>query len=69
LQKVVQAVGRVIRSTEDSGVVHLMDDRFGQAAVRRLFPRWWRVAVWPPTAGTAPGQPMQVRFFPVRLAS
>ena len=28
LQKVVQAAGRVIRTPQDSGVVHLMDDRF-----------------------------------------
>jgi len=43
LQKVVQAAGRVIRTTEDAGVVHLMDDRFGKAEVRRLLPGWWEV--------------------------
>lgn len=31
LQKVVQAAGRVIRTTEDQGVVYLLDDRYGQA--------------------------------------
>lgn len=39
--KVVQAAGRVIRSPEDKGVVILMDDRFAQAKVRALLPRWW----------------------------
>ena len=43
LQKVVQAAGRVIRTQQDSGVVYLMDDRFSQAAVRRLLPTWWEV--------------------------
>jgi DNA excision repair protein ERCC-2 len=43
LQKVVQAAGRVIRSTEDSGVVHLLDDRYQRAEIRALLPRWWRV--------------------------
>ncbi|CAD5106397.1 ATP-dependent DNA helicase [Zestomonas carbonaria] len=42
LQKVVQAAGRVIRTTEDSGVVYLLDARFGRAEVRRLLPGWWR---------------------------
>ncbi|PJI97897.1 Rad3-related DNA helicase [Acidovorax sp. 69] len=42
LQKVVQAAGRVIRTPSDEGVVHLMDDRFGQAQVQALLPAWWR---------------------------
>jgi Rad3-related DNA helicase len=42
LQKVVQAAGRVIRSPQDRGVLHLMDDRYGQARIRALLPRWWR---------------------------
>ncbi len=41
VQKVVQAAGRVIRTTEDRGVVHLLDDRFATATVRRLLPAWW----------------------------
>lgn len=41
LQKVVQAAGRVIRTTEDRGVVHLIDDRFARAEVQRLLPAWW----------------------------
>jgi DNA excision repair protein ERCC-2 len=43
LQKVVQAAGRVIRTTEDRGAVYLMDERFAQHNVRRLLPRWWQV--------------------------
>ncbi|MDM4766588.1 helicase C-terminal domain-containing protein [Pelomonas sp. SE-A7] len=41
LQKVVQAAGRVIRTTEDQGVVVLLDDRFARREVRALLPRWW----------------------------
>ncbi|WP_068829452.1 ATP-dependent DNA helicase [Pseudomonas sp. BMS12] len=43
LQKVVQAAGRVIRTTQDEGVVYLLDDRFTQNAVRQLLPGWWKV--------------------------
>ena len=43
LQKVVQAAGRVIRTTTDAGVVFLIDDRFRRAEVRRLLPAWWHV--------------------------
>ncbi|KJH82092.1 ATP-dependent DNA helicase [Stutzerimonas stutzeri] len=41
LQKVVQAAGRVIRTTEDAGTLHLIDDRFARSQVRRLLPGWW----------------------------
>ncbi len=41
--KVVQAAGRVIRGPEDRGVVVLMDDRFSQARIRALLPRWWQL--------------------------
>ena len=41
LQKVVQAAGRVIRTETDVGVLHLIDDRFRRAEVRRLLPTWW----------------------------
>ena len=41
LQKVVQAAGRVIRTPSDRGVIHLIDDRFQRAEVKRLLPRWW----------------------------
>ena len=43
LQKVVQAAGRVIRTTQDRGAVYLMDERFAQHNVRQLLPRWWRI--------------------------
>ena len=43
VQKVVQAAGRVIRTTSDSGVVYLMDDRFNRPDVLALLPRWWHV--------------------------
>jgi Rad3-related DNA helicase len=43
MQKVVQAAGRVIRTEQDRGVVYLIDDRFDQAQVRDLLPRWWQV--------------------------
>lgn len=43
LQKVVQAAGRVIRTTADSGCIHLIDDRFSQPQVRQLLPDWWQV--------------------------
>ncbi|MGH8848982.1 MAG: ATP-dependent DNA helicase, partial [Polaromonas sp.] len=44
LQKVVQAAGRVIRTTSDRGVVYLIDDRFTRPEVQALLPRWWRVS-------------------------
>jgi Rad3-related DNA helicase len=41
VQKVVQAAGRVIRGVQDQGVVVLIDDRFAEAKVQALLPRWW----------------------------
>ena len=41
LQKVVQAAGRVIRTTTDEGVLHLLDDRYQRRDIRALLPRWW----------------------------
>ena len=43
IQKVVQAAGRVIRTTQDQGVIFLMDDRFARPEVKRLLPAWWQV--------------------------
>jgi DNA excision repair protein ERCC-2 len=43
LQKVVQAAGRVIRTTTDVGSLHLLDDRFARPEVLALLPAWWRV--------------------------
>ena len=42
MNKVLQAVGRVIRTSEDTGVAALLDDRFLQGSYRSLFPREWR---------------------------
>jgi len=41
LRKVVQAAGRVIRTEQDRGVLHLMDDRFARAEIAALLPQWW----------------------------
>ena len=43
IQKVVQAAGRVIRTTQDQGAIFLMDDRFARPEVKRLLPGWWHV--------------------------
>jgi DNA excision repair protein ERCC-2 len=42
MNRVLQAVGRVIRSDTDRGVVLLIDARFNEARYRRLFPAWWK---------------------------
>lgn len=39
--KVMQAAGRLIRTTEDEGVILLMDERFLYADTLRLFPKEW----------------------------
>ena len=41
LQKVVQAAGRVIRTAEDKGIIHLMDDRYSDYKIKKLLPKWW----------------------------
>lgn len=40
--KILQAAGRVIRSENDRGVAVLIDDRYRDPNVRRLFPSHWR---------------------------
>jgi DNA excision repair protein ERCC-2 len=42
MNRVLQAIGRVIRSETDRGVVVLIDARFNEARYRRLFPVWWK---------------------------
>ena len=42
MNRVLQAVGRVIRSDTDRGVVLLIDARFNETRYRRLFPAWWK---------------------------
>lgn len=41
MNKVNQAAGRVIRTSEDTGVVALLDERFLNNDYQRLFPREW----------------------------
>ncbi len=41
MQKVAQAVGRVIRTETDRGAALLLDDRYRQSAYRRLCPPHW----------------------------
>ncbi len=43
MQRVLQAVGRLIRSERDRGVVLLVDQRFNEARTRKLLPAWWPV--------------------------
>lgn len=41
MNKVLQAVGRVIRTETDKGVILLIDDRFGSRNYIQLFPKEW----------------------------
>lgn len=41
INKVLQAAGRVIRTTEDQGVILLLDERFLQSDYQSLYPREW----------------------------
>lgn len=43
MQKVAQAVGRVIRTETDRGVAILLDDRYQQQGYRQLMPAHWQV--------------------------
>ena len=40
--KVLQAVGRVIRTEVDRGIVLLIDERFSQTSYKKLFPEEWK---------------------------
>jgi Rad3-related DNA helicase len=73
LQKVVQAAGRVIRTTSDRGTVVLIDDRFRRPEVRRLLPAWWNVQVGRRREAARAGEPAMAavparRAPPVRAA-
>ncbi len=48
MQKVDQAVGRVVRRLEDSGSALLIDPRYRQRQYRELLPPWWEYQQWPP---------------------
>ncbi|WP_105615641.1 ATP-dependent DNA helicase [Vallitalea okinawensis] len=41
MNKVLQAVGRVIRTEEDIGIGVLIDERYGQRMYQKLFPNEW----------------------------
>lgn len=41
IQKVIQAAGRVIRTTSDKGYVWLLDQRYTHSHIRALLPDWW----------------------------
>lgn len=43
MNKVLQAVGRVIRTEKDRGVVLLIDERFSRTAYKKLFPKEWKL--------------------------
>lgn len=43
MNKVLQAAGRVIRTTEDRGIILLLDERFLQREYQCLFPREWEM--------------------------
>lgn len=43
MQKVAQAVGRVIRTESDRGVAILLDERYRQGDYRALLPSFWQV--------------------------
>lgn len=43
IQKVIQAAGRVIRTTEDHGYLWLLDDRYQEAFIQSLLPEWWPI--------------------------
>jgi Rad3-related DNA helicase len=42
MNRVLQAAGRVIRRDDDRGIIVLMDDRYGEARYRQLFPEHWQ---------------------------
>lgn len=41
MNKVLQAAGRVIRTSEDVGMVALLDERFLERSYQKMFPREW----------------------------
>lgn len=47
MQKVGQALGRVIRRVEDTGSALLIDPRYRQRQYRQLLPPWWDYRQWP----------------------
>ncbi len=51
MQKVDQALGRVVRRLQDRGHALLIDPRYGQQRYRQLLPPWWEYRAWPAEPG------------------
>lgn len=47
MQKVDQALGRVVRRIDDSGSALLIDPRYRERQYRQLLPPWWEYQYWP----------------------
>jgi DNA excision repair protein ERCC-2 len=45
MQKVDQALGRVVRTPEDKGTALLIDSRYQQSDYRQLLPPWWEYSL------------------------
>jgi DNA excision repair protein ERCC-2 len=45
MNRVMQAVGRLIRTETDRGTALLIDERYGRRSQRILFPGWWQTKV------------------------
>ena len=45
MQKVDQALGRVVRRLQDRGRALLVDPRYSRAQYRELLPPWWKYRV------------------------
>ena len=43
LQKVIQAAGRLIRTTQDRGQIWLLDERYLDPKNYKLLPEWWKL--------------------------
>jgi len=52
MQKVDQALGRVVRTASDRGSALLIDSRYDRPSYRRLLPPWWQYRIQQDTAGT-----------------
>ncbi|MEZ5568285.1 MAG: helicase C-terminal domain-containing protein, partial [Halioglobus sp.] len=53
MQKVDQALGRVVRRMEDSGSALLIDARYARPEYRDLLPPWWEYLPWRQAARTS----------------
>ena len=52
MQKVDQALGRVVRTMSDRGAALLIDSRYREPRYRELLPHWWCYEPWPGAAET-----------------